>query len=132
MRVCVSSVNKISASIFSLYQIHAVYDCNRSLLFMMIALLVADSVGSVAISVLKVDASETCVHVRLLGYHLQRSSCNDVGKWLDGLPTPPATTSLLYFLDPSAFLRIISPLPHAEKRLVAIQEWDGLQGWGRP
>ncbi|KAF8501988.1 hypothetical protein JB92DRAFT_2974737 [Gautieria morchelliformis] len=39
-----------------LYQIHAVYDCNRLLLFLMIALLIADLVGSVAISVLKVHA----------------------------------------------------------------------------
>jgi hypothetical protein len=71
MRVCAFPVNMISASIFFLCQIHAVYDCNRSLLFLMIALLVADTVGSVAISVLKVHASETCVHVRLLRYHSQ-------------------------------------------------------------
>ncbi|KAF8513355.1 hypothetical protein JB92DRAFT_2923915 [Gautieria morchelliformis] len=45
----------VSLNLF-LYQIHAVYDCNRPLLFLMIALLIADLVGSVAISVLKVHA----------------------------------------------------------------------------
>jgi hypothetical protein len=107
-----------------LYQIHAVYDCNRRLLVLMVALLVVEVVSTLLLIVLNFPEWECTLFLTVLIPHrfliAVKASTN-------GVPNQPTATSIVYLLDPSTRLRNISHVSHVEQRLADIQEPNRFQ-----